>query len=182
MVLFLPSKKLFFSFLHGHIWSELWENTFFRGYAIFATCSLLMKLGETKDCFKSLRVQGFLKARLLVSLPIEFPQNGLAFCSICFQSMLHVYTPPPVSIICFETALVLCLLKPMPLILWWPPEIICMRWKATSTILFLFPAEYICLNYNFLNKHLSSFFIPISGYLRSFIICLSPSKFLVSVY
>lgn len=80
--------SFFFSFLCGHIRSEVWEYVSLRGWAFFATCFLLMKLRETNDGFKNLRVQGLLKARLVVSLVIKFPQNLLVFRSIRFQSML----------------------------------------------------------------------------------------------
>lgn len=137
------------SFFPGHICSELWELVFLRVGAIFATCFLLMgDLWEIKDCFKDLRIQGFLKARLMVSLAIKFPQNLLAFKSVCFWSALCVCFPIHgfYPYICFLKLLWFfassnpCL---SPLVLWQPPETICIRWKAILIIIFLFLVESV---------------------------------------
>ena len=78
LLCFLRSS-FFFSLFYGCICSEGWEHVFSRGRAFFATCFLLMKLWEAKACFTDLRVQGFLKARLLVSLAMSLPLDLLAF-------------------------------------------------------------------------------------------------------
>ena len=68
-------------FFHGHIYSELGVLDFLGVYAIFATYFLLIAdVWEHMDCFKDLRIQGFLKARLVVSLAIKFIKTYQPFC------------------------------------------------------------------------------------------------------
>lgn len=76
-------------------------------------------LRETKDCFKNLRVQASLKARLIVFLAGKFPQNLLAFWYIWFQSVSCVYSPTHIFsyISILKLLLVLCFLKFIPLTL-----------------------------------------------------------------